>query len=149
MRRFVLATTLLVLAAAACSWDDRGATVELRTAEETTTVDIEVADTPEERQRGLSGRDELDADAGMLFVFGEPVTQTFWMKDTRIPLSIAFIDADGRIVAIRDMIPCPREPCRLYSAGKLYSTALEVNRGAFRRWGVAVGDTVRVKRAGD
>jgi uncharacterized protein len=66
------------------------------------------------------------------------------MKDTLIPLSIAFYGADGRIVRILDMEPCRRDPCPVYDPHATYRGALEVNQGEFRRWGVEVGDTLRV-----
>lgn len=144
MRRPALAALLALLALAACGGEGGGSgngpAVILEGTDQTTTVPVEVADTTEERARGLSGRETLAEDAGMLFLFDGPVTQGFWMKDTLIPLSIAFIDGDGRIIALRDMEPCRREPCPLYEPGRPYSSALEVNQGAFDRWGIGVGD---------
>jgi len=66
---------------------------------------VEVAKTPEERSRGLMGRKFLGKDEGMLFIFETEDYHGFWMKDTLLPLSIAFIDRDGRIVSITDMQP--------------------------------------------
>jgi uncharacterized membrane protein (UPF0127 family) len=148
MRRPALAALLAflaLLALAACGGEGGDSSgnspaVILEGTDRTTTVPVEVADTTEERARGLSGRETLAADAGMLFLFDEPVTQGFWMKDTLIPLSIAFIDGNGRIIALRDMEPCRREPCPLYEPGRPYSSALEVNQGAFDRWGIGEGD---------
>ena len=71
-------------------------------------IEVEEADTPAERRHGLMGRTSLAADEGMVFLFEGPVTSEFWMKDTLIPLSIAFWDEEGRIVGIRDMEPCAR-----------------------------------------
>jgi uncharacterized membrane protein (UPF0127 family) len=71
------------------------------------------------------------------------------MEDTLIPLSIAFADENGRIVSIRDMEPCRADPCPTYPSGRAVTTALEVNQGAFERWGVGVGDHLRVERAED
>ena len=68
---------------------------------------IELATTPEARSCGLSLRDSLPANRGMLFVYAEPEILTFWMKNTRMPLSIAFIDTAGRIVSIQKMNPFP------------------------------------------
>lgn len=101
---------------------------------------VEVARTPEARAKGLMGRKHLGKDEGMLFVFEEEGYHSFWMKNTLIPLSIAFIDREGRIVKIVDMEPLsltshtPSQPI-------LY--ALEMNRGWFSRNGVRVGDVVR------
>ena len=107
---------------------------------------VDVAGTAPEQQRGLMGLEVLPADEGMAFVFTEPVNSTFWMKDTLIPLSIAFYDDRGRIVSLLDMEPCRVEPCPLYSPGAAYRGALEVNRGAFDRWGVRVGDRLRLEQ---
>ncbi|MDQ3964762.1 MAG: DUF192 domain-containing protein [Actinomycetota bacterium] len=107
-------------------------------------VNAEVADTPERTQLGLMHRTELADDAGMVFLFFEDTTSGFWMKNTLIPLSIAFFDARGEIVAILDMDPCEADPCRLYEPGTQYRGALEVNQGAFEEWGVEVGDIVRI-----
>ena len=82
---------------------------------------VEVADTQEEREVGLMNRESLPADAGMIFVFEED-TGGFWMKDTLIPLSIAFAAADGTIVSILDMDPCEADPCEIYDPGVPYGT---------------------------
>ena len=72
---------------------------------------VDIADEPEERRRGLMGIESLPTDEGMAFVFEEPVDSTFWMKDTLIPLSIAFVDEDGRVIDVLDMEPCEADPC--------------------------------------
>jgi uncharacterized membrane protein (UPF0127 family) len=105
-------------------------------------VHAEIADSEAERETGLMGRTSLDPDGGMLFVFDEDVEAAFWMKDTLLPLSIAFIAADGEIVTIRDMEPCKADPCEIYGADAPYRSALEVNKGGFADWGVEVGDRV-------
>ena len=71
---------------------------------------VEVAATPRARQRGLMGRTHLAADRGMLFVFEQPGRHCFWMRDTPLPLSIAFIDAAGRIASLADMAPRSETP---------------------------------------
>ena len=76
----------------------------------------------------------------MIFLFDEDYVGGFWMKDTLIPLSIAFAGADGTILAILDMEPCESDPCEIYDPGVAYRSALEVNQGAFDAWGVQVGD---------
>jgi uncharacterized membrane protein (UPF0127 family) len=109
-------------------------------------LEVEVADTQPARERGLMNRTRLDADAGMAFVFDSPISAAFWMKDTLIPLSIAFWDAEGRIVAIEDMEPCRADPCPLTQAPGPVVGALEVNQGFFADHGVRVGDRIRVAR---
>jgi hypothetical protein len=100
-------------------------------------LDAEVAVSREERARGLSHRRRLAQDGAMLFALrGRP---TFWMKDTRVPLDLAFIGADGRILAVEPMVPGSLVPVR----GPASATfALEVNRGWFASHGVGVGDRV-------
>jgi len=110
-------------------------------------LDVEVAKTDEQRQFGLMFREVLPPESGMVFVYGSDHTGGFWMKNTLIPLSIAFYDAGGRIVRILDMEPCRADPCPLYDPGVAYRGALEVNRGAFRRWGVRAGDRIVLKVA--
>lgn len=96
---------------------------------------VEVADTPHQRAQGLMGRPDLPADGGMLFVFEHPGRHCFWMRDTPLPLSIAFIDATGRIAGLADMQPrsetrhCPDVDIRY---------ALEVRQGAFQRRGITL-----------
>ena len=106
------------------------------------TLEVEVADTPTERQTGLIGRESVDPYDGMAFVWDEPVQATFWMKDTLIPLSIAFWDDQGRIISILDMDPCTGDPCPSYGPHEPFVGAVEVGRGTFAMRGVAVGDTV-------
>ena len=80
-------------------------------------IQAEVAATEEQREQGLMYREKMPANAGMLFVFGNPSTQCMWMKNTPLPLSVAFIDASGKIVNIEDMQAhtldshCSTKPC--------------------------------------
>ncbi|MGH2756490.1 MAG: DUF192 domain-containing protein [Actinomycetota bacterium] len=105
---------------------------------------VEIADDPEAREQGLMGRESLGEDAGMVFVFFDETSGGFWMKDTLIPLSIAFFGQDGRILKILDMEPCEEDPCPIYEPGVAYRGAIEVNQGAFDRLGIEVGDEIRV-----
>lgn len=144
---------LCALALAACGGDDGGGgagagpQVLIDTGEEEVAVDVEVADSDQERAVGLMHRESLPEDAGMLFVFSEEASGGFWMKDTLIPLSIAFADADGRVLRILDMEPCEDDPCPIYDPGVSYRSALEVNQGAFSEWGVEEGDRLRLEPA--
>ena len=113
----------------------------VNSAGERVEVPVEVADTEEERQMGLMGREALAEDAGMLFVFDVEQQHSFWMKDTLIPLSIAFVDSEGRIVDIQDMQPLD-ETSHLSAEPAQY--ALEVNQGFFGARGIQVGDTVEL-----
>jgi len=106
---------------------------------------VRVADTPELRLTGLMDVMALPEGDGMAFVYDHPSTDTYWMKDTLIPLSIAFVGADGRIVTIRDMPPCGAEPCATYGADAPFTMAVEANMGWFTRHHVAVGDTAHLE----
>jgi len=112
-------------------------------------MNLEVARTPEARARGLMGRTTLAEGGGMVFLFDGPTTSAFWMKDTLIPLSIAFWEEDGDITDILDMRPCRSDPCHLYRASGPYVAAIEMNRGAFDRLGAEVGDTIEYRLLGE
>jgi uncharacterized protein len=105
---------------------------------------VEIADSDAERRRGLMDRISLGADRGMVFLFEGPTDDGFWMKDTLIPLSIAFWDEEERIVAMLDMHPCRASPCQVYSPGVTYVGAVEANLGYFDEHGVEVGDGVEL-----
>lgn len=100
----------------------------------------EVAITPEQRATGMMFRREMAQHEGMLFVSQEPGVQCFWMRNTLLPLSIAFLAEDGRIVNLADMQPkselshCSKEPVRY---------ALEMNQGWFAKRGLKAGDKLR------
>ena len=117
---------------------DETAIVGINTARgERVEVQVEIADEEAEQKRGLMERTALAEDAGMLFVFPGERPLSFWMKDTLIPLSIAYIDSDGGIVDIQDMAPLD-ETSHPSAAPAQY--ALEVNQGFFEERGVQVGD---------
>jgi len=100
---------------------------------------VEIADGPLEQQRGLMYRTALGEDRGMLFVFPEEQPLSFWMKNTKIPLSIAYIDSKGRITDLLDMKALDDEPPH-YTSSEPVRYALEVNQGFFEERGVKVGD---------
>lgn len=102
-------------------------------------ITAEIADDPATRSRGLMGRDSLPQDHGMLFVYSEEQVLSFWMRNTQIPLDIAFIDGNGVIVDIQGMEPHD-EQSRLSRQPAMY--ALEMSRGWFEEHGVKVGDRV-------
>jgi uncharacterized membrane protein (UPF0127 family) len=100
---------------------------------------VEVADTPSLRQQGLMNRQSLPENQGMLFVFPDEQVLQFWMKDTIIPLSIAYIDSSGIIVTIRDMQPRDLTPVSSIVPAQF---ALEVNQGWFELNSIRPGDRV-------
>lgn len=123
----------------------------VKAAGDTVQLGVYIAETGEQTGYGLMQRSTLAADSGMIFLFSrdkEP-TETFYMFQTLIPLSIAFISADGAIGSMRDMEPCTSDyasGCPYYAAGVPYRSALEVNSGFFRQHGIAVGDRVILQR---
>jgi len=121
-------------------------TLTVRTGAAAITLHVEIAETGQDRATGLMNRTTLAPDEGMVFLYDQPNEGSFWMKDTLIPLSIAFWDAGGGIAAILDMEPCEADPCRLYDPEVTYVGAVEVNQGWFEDHGVNVGDTVELLR---
>ena len=99
-------------------------------------IDTQVAQTPDQRSIGLMFRSEMPAHEGMLFVFEQPGTQCFWMKNTLLPLTAAFVADDGTIVNLADMKPqstdshCSSKPVRF---------VLEMNQGWFAKKGIKAG----------
>jgi uncharacterized membrane protein (UPF0127 family) len=103
-------------------------------------INAEVAQTPEQRAIGLMHRPSMPPNDGMLFVFERPAQQCFWMKNTQLPLSIAFLDEDGSIVNVEDMKPqtldshCSAKPVRF---------ALEMNQGWFAKRALKPGTKIK------
>ena len=99
-------------------------------------IDVQLATTPEQRQIGLMSRREMPQTEGMLFVFEQPAVQCFWMKNTLLPLTAAFVADDGTIINLADMQPrseanhCSTQPVRF---------VLEMQQGWFAKRGIQVG----------
>ena len=101
---------------------------------------VEIADTPEAKENGLMFRESLAEDRGMLFVYEDPQKATFWMRNTRIPLSIAFIDSAGRILEVKPMYPM--DETIVPSSSDQVAYALEVNQGWFDRHRISPGTKI-------
>ena len=103
-------------------------------------IQAELAQTPEQRATGLMFRQALGPNDGMLFVFEEPAQQCFWMKNTLVPLSIAFVADDGKVVNLDEMKPrtldshCSEKPVRY---------VLEMNEGWFKKRGIKAGSKLQ------
>lgn len=104
------------------------------------TLTVEVARTPKEKNFGLMGRKEMAPDHGMVFVWDVPVAAPFWMKDTLLPLSIAFISAEGIVLDVQEMAP---QTLDHHTPGKAYTKAIEANQGFYTDHGIKAGDSVR------
>ncbi len=150
MRRARVAAVLLaVLVPAGCGSRPTFSSgrLEIETSTGIVRLHVEIADTDRARRVGLQHRRRLAPGAGMAFVFDRPTTAGFWMKDTLIPLDIAYWSQGGRVVAILHMTPCIGDPCPLYVPGHPYVGAVEANRGFFGQHCVAPGDIVRLTRS--
>jgi uncharacterized membrane protein (UPF0127 family) len=110
-------------------------------------VAVVIAQTDEARTQGLMGVEEMDPNAGMVFLQDEPARIPFWMKDTLIPLSIAFWGPDRRIATILDMEPCRTATCPTYDPEIEWVGALEVNQGFFDEHGIEEGASIRLERS--
>jgi uncharacterized membrane protein (UPF0127 family) len=115
---------------------------------DTAFIMVELADDEQKRQMGLMFRDSLEANSGMLFIFPEPKKQSFWMKNCRFPIDIAYIDASRRITDIVSMQPpespfIPDDSLPTYPSSVPVPYALEVPKGWFEARGIRVGATVK------
>lgn len=103
-----------------------------------------LADTDERRARGLMFATELGGPDGMVFRYSTPTTSAFWMKNTVMPLSIAFFAADGSYLGAFDMEPCTADPCATYPTPADFVDAIEVPRGGLPALGIEPGSTLVV-----
>ncbi|MEK6822267.1 MAG: DUF192 domain-containing protein [Nanoarchaeota archaeon] len=110
---------------------------------------VEVADTPQEHEKGLMGRDTLDAGTGMLFVFPKESKLAFWMKNTTLPLDIIFINNQNTIVTVKTMVPCEADPCPVYQSGAAAKYALEIPGGDAQQYGLRAGQQVALQLGQD
>ena len=107
---------------------------------------VEIAKTPKARAQGLMGRERLGANAGMLFVYQGDARRFFWMKNTRIPLSLAFIDKSGEVLEIIHLQPHrPGTRIPSYRSRNKVRWVLEVNQGWFLRNGFGLGARVSLE----
>lgn len=132
-----LAALALALAASAAGADARLKTTTVRVGPHALKVEVVASDA--DRARGLMNRKSLGRNDGMLFIFDEPAYHSMWMKSTLIPLSVAFIDAQGTILNILDMEPETLDP-HMSAGPSIY--AIEVNKGWFAEKKVKAGDKV-------
>ncbi len=106
------------------------------------TLTVEIAKTPEDRQKGLSDRDSMAPDHGMLFVFDHEAAWAFWMKDMRFPLDIIWFNSDRHAVFIKENLqPCTPQDCPAYSPPMNAMYVLEVNAGFVHAHNTTLGET--------
>jgi len=99
--------------------------------------EVELAQTPEQHAQGLMNRDKMDENKGMLFIFDAEETHTFWMKNTKIPLDIIFMNENRTVVEIYEAEPCASDSCPIYSANAQY--VLEINGGLAKTKSITKG----------
>lgn len=105
-------------------------------------LEVEIANTPSSRNQGLMGRDSLPEKTGMLFVYDDPEILCFWMKNTRIPLTVGFFNAEKALIQTEDMDPpkSSHSPLRLYKSTKPAQYALEVPQHWFKKNKISLGE---------
>ena len=132
---------VLLIGLGSCSAYERFEEINLviETGEGRVTLRTEIARTQEEQSQGYMHRRSINDGEGMLFYNDSDRVLSFWMRDTHVPLSIAFISSDGRILEIYDMEPLSLEPIR---SSRSVRHALEVPQGWFARAGIRIGDRV-------
>jgi uncharacterized membrane protein (UPF0127 family) len=140
MRRYVLffLITLMMLSAASCEAQPK-VTILTKSGREAA-FQVEVADTPAKRTMGLQYRKDLGSDRGMIFLFPSEAPQSFWMKNTPIPLDMIFINRERRIVGIVEQTTPYSLDSR--SVGAPSQFVLEINGGLAKRHGIQTGDSV-------
>lgn len=138
---FALAVVLWAgIAQAACT----ETAVDLRGSWGQARFNIEIADTDESRAQGLMHRERMPRSAGMLFIYDRPVTASFWMRNTLIPLDMIFVDPTGRVTHIHhEAIPLDETPI---PGGDNVLMVLEINGGLARAMGIAEGSDLRHPR---
>lgn len=138
MKKISILFVLIIIQS--CTLQQDGVTIKTATGD--VEVLVEIAEDIDEQAIGLMYRTAMEEDHGMLFVFEEEKQRVFWMKNTKIPLDIIFVDASGAIVDIKENFqPCVVEDCeKYYSKPAMY--ALEVNAGLVQKHGIFVGDSL-------
>jgi len=139
--RKVLFIFLLVLLSA-CTVSE---SLVINTNDGDVSIDIEIAETPEERTVGLMFREELGVNDGMLFIFDDEQVRTFWMKNTLIPLDMIHI-SDNKVIVdiIENAVPCESDPCPVYPAISPAKYVLEVNSGFVQDKNIQIGNEVKI-----
>ncbi len=155
--RFGLAFLTALIFLAACAGDEENAQtptpslaseIEAEATIASCTFYLEVADTPQERARGLMGRESLDEYHGVLFVFEKQQTLNFWMRNTLIPLDILFIDENLTVVDVQTMRPeheATSDSLPIHTSAKPALYAIEVNEGVAAQCGIEPGTPVHLR----
>ncbi len=139
MKTFVILLAVILLIPA-CTQEQQTLVIHSATGDHQ--VKVEVVTEPADQARGLMYRRSLGKDSGMLFIFRQEGLQSFWMKNTLIPLDMIFVSRDLAIVDITTMQPCITDPCPAYTSRQPAQYVLEVNAGYCRSHNIIIGDKV-------
>ena len=137
------ALALAALLSPLCAWAQEAPQMNLQRVKLSAgmhLIDAQVAFTPEQRQTGLMFRKEMPQQEGMIFVFEQATQQCFWMKNTLLPLTAAFVADDGTIVNLADMKPQTTDP---HCSAQPVRYVLEMNKGWFAKKGIKAGSRLR------
>lgn len=125
--------------------ESKGPVIVLNTEKGKTEIPVDIADTSEERSKGLMYRESIPENYGMFFVFEEERERNFWMKNTLVPLDMIFFDGNYKVVNIvHNARPCKKDPCRVYPSEKPAKYVLEVNGGKSDGIGLKEGDVAQL-----
>jgi uncharacterized membrane protein (UPF0127 family) len=148
MKKFYIAISVVILVTAVIlrieQWQE-GKLKEGLVKINNTTIKVEVAETPLAREKGLSGREKLDQNKGMLFIFPQKDYYSFWMKEMKFPIDIIWI-SDNRVVDIAYDLPLQAsEFLKTYQPKEPVNFVLEVNAGFARNYNIKIGDRVEIE----
>ncbi|HLG23458.1 MAG TPA: DUF192 domain-containing protein [Candidatus Nanoarchaeia archaeon] len=144
MKKIILILTLIFLVSCSRYIEKSQNEVIIDNGKQIIRINVEVADEEKEWEKGLMLRDKLDENSGMLFVFEREKSQSFWMKNTLIPLDMIFINQNFGIVDIKYAVPCEKDPCKLYKSAKPAKYVLEVNGNFTARNNINLGNKITI-----
>lgn len=142
MKKIFVIFLLIFLIGCAKNFNGNFKEIVIDNGKELIEINVEIADDNGEKMRGLMFRENLNENGGMFFVFENESYQTFWMKNTFIPLDIIFIDKNFKIVDIKSAVPCEEGPCTLHKSSKPAKYVLEVNSNFTIKNNVKAGDKI-------
>lgn len=145
MKKILIIFLLIFLVSCARNYNENFNEILIDNGKSLIKINVEIADDNNERIKGLMFKEKLNENSGMFFIFDEDDYQTFWMKNTLIPLDIIFIDKNFEIVDIKYAVPCKADPCALYKSSKLAKYVLEVNGNFTRKNNIEIGNKISIK----
>jgi hypothetical protein len=145
---FAIILIALLIIISGCTTQDQEKKLKIKsviimTADKNITINAEIADSYEEREKGLMNRTEMKDNGGMIFMFDYEEKLAFWMKNTLIPLDMIFINSNKTIIDIKHNVPpCTTEECETYISKEKAKYTLEINGGICEKNGVKEGDKI-------